>query len=315
MRLISAADIDAALTPARIVAALEEAFRSDAAAPPRHLHGLAGARGAEPATLLLMPAWDDRHIAVKVLTLHPDNAARGLATIQGGLLLSERATGLTLAAIDAPRLTLWRTAGASALAARHLARPDAARLLMVGAGALAPFLVRAHAAVRPIRDVAVWNRRPEPALRLAADLAAEGLPARAVEDLEAAARAADLISCATLSEAPLVRGAWLSPGTHLDLVGAFTPRMREVDDEALRRAEIYVDTADALSKGGDVAAALASGAIAPGAVRGSLADLCRGSAPGRASPDAVTAFKSVGSAVEDLAAAVAVWRWTGAGAA
>jgi ornithine cyclodeaminase len=182
---------------------------------------------------------------------------------------------------------------------------------MVGAGALAPFLVRAHAAERPIREVAIWNRRPEPARALAQSLAAEGLPARAVEDLEAAAREADLISCATLSEAPLVRGAWLKTGAHLDLVGAFTPRMREADDEALLRGEVYVDTPDALTKGGDVAIALASGALSRDAVRGDLAGLCRGTVAGRDSPEAITVFKSVGAAVEDLAAAVAVWRAVG----
>ncbi|MGY2050222.1 bifunctional Delta(1)-pyrroline-2-carboxylate/Delta(1)-piperideine-2-carboxylate reductase [Methylobacterium sp. JK268] len=306
MRIVSADEVDAALTPDRVTEALADVFRGQATAPPRHVHTLPDTFG--DATLFLMPAWDAEHIAVKVLTLHPGNAARGLATSQGGVLLSERATGRPLALIDAARLTLWRTAGASALAARSLARRDASRLLMVGAGALAPYLIRAHAAALPLRDVAVWNRRPETARRLAADLAAEGLPVRAVDDLEAGARAADLISCATLSETPLVRGAWLAPGSHLDLVGAFSMAMREADDEALRRGRIYVDTRDALVKGGDVAAALAAGAIPPEAVLGDLADLCCGRVGGRGSPEEITVFKSVGAAVEDLAAAAAVWR-------
>ncbi|MFE1601033.1 ornithine cyclodeaminase family protein [Methylobacterium sp. ID0610] len=306
MRVIAAADIDAALTPGRMLAALDAAFRAETTAPPRHLHALPDPAG--DATLLLMPAWDAEHLAVKVLTLHPGNAARGLATFQGGVLLSERATGLPLALIDAPQLTLWRTAGASALAARHLARPETGRMLMVGTGALAPFMIRAHAAERPLRDIAIWNRRPEPAQALAARLSADGLPVRAVENLEAAAREAELICCATLSEAPLVQGAWLAPGTHLDLVGAFTPRMREADDAALQRASVYVDTQDALAKGGDVAIAVASGALAAEAIRGDLAGLCRGTVPGRSRPDEITVFKSVGAALEDLAAAVAVWR-------
>ncbi|ACL57182.1 ornithine cyclodeaminase family protein [Methylobacterium nodulans] len=306
MKVLSAAEVDAALTPARMVAALAAAFRVETTTPPRHLHTLPDPAG--DATLLLMPAWDAEHLVVKVLTLHPGNAARGLATFQGGVLLSERATGLPLALVDAPRLTLWRTAGASALAARYLARPDTSRLLMVGAGALAPFMIRAHAAERPLREIAIWNRRPDPARALAASLAAEGLPARAVENLEAAARAADLICCATLSEVPLVRGAWLAPGTHLDLVGAFTPQMREADDAALQRASVYVDTPDALAKGGDVAVAVASGALAAEAVRGDLAGLCRGTVAGRSRPEEITVFKSVGAALEDLAAAVAVWR-------
>ena len=306
MRIVSAAEIDAALTPAAMVAALDAAFRAEVAAPSRHVHALPDPAGE--ATLLIMPAWDAEHIGVKVLGLHPGNAARGLATFQGGFLLSERATGRPLALLDAPHLTLWRTAGASALAARHLARPDSARLLMVGAGALAPFMVRAHRAERPIREVAVWNHRPASAEALSRRLTAEGVAARTVTDLEAAVREADIVCCATLSERPLVRGAWLSPGTHLDLVGSFTPRMREADDAALARAAIYVDGPDALAKGGDVAVALAAGALAREAVRGDLADLCRGRVPGRTDPAAITAFKSVGAAIEDLAAAAAVWR-------
>ncbi|GJD52463.1 Delta(1)-pyrroline-2-carboxylate reductase [Methylobacterium crusticola] len=307
MRVVTDRDIEAALTPARMVAALDAAFRAGAGAPPRHQHALAGA-GAGEGTLLLMPAWTPDYVGVKVLTLFPGNPARGLDTIQGSVLLCDGRTGVPLAVLDGARLTVWRTAAASSLAARHLARADAARLVMVGSGALAPYLIRAHADMRPIRDVAVWNRRPEGAQRLAATLAAEGLPVRAVTDLEAAVREADIVSCATLTGAPLVRGAWLRPGAHLDLVGAFTPAMREADDEALQRATVFVDTPDALRKGGDVALALASGALAPDAVAGDLADLCRGTVPGRRSPEVITVFKSVGAALEDLAAAVAVWQ-------
>jgi ornithine cyclodeaminase len=181
-------------------------------------------------------------------------------------------------------------------------------MVMVGSGALAPFLIRAHASVRPIRDVALWNHRPEKAHALADELAGRGLPVRAVRDLEAAVREADLVSCATLSRVPVVRGDWLKPGAHLDLVGAFNLHMREADDAALRRAEVYVDTPAALREGGDVALGLAAGAIAEAHVRGDLADLCRGTAPGRSGPEAITLFKSVGTALEDLAGAMTVWR-------
>ncbi|AWB23310.1 ornithine cyclodeaminase family protein [Methylobacterium currus] len=305
MRLIGEAEIDAALTPLRMIDALAAAFRAGATAPTRHHHAIETA--PDGASLLLMPAWTADYVGVKILTLFPGNPARGLDTIQGGVLLCDGRDGRPLALLDGARLTLWRTAAASALAARHLARADAARMVMVGSGALAPFLVRAHAAVRPIRDVAVWNRRPEGAERLAAILVAEGIDAHPVTDLAAAVGEADLVSCATLSTEPLVRGAWLRPGAHLDLVGAFTPTMREADDEALQRGPVYVDTPDALRKGGDVAVAIASGALTPEAVAGDLASLCRGEAPGRPSPEAITVFKSVGAAIEDLAAAAAVW--------
>ncbi|MET7245402.1 ornithine cyclodeaminase family protein [Methylobacterium sp. EM32] len=305
MRLIGEAEIDAALTPLRMVDALGVAFRAGATAPTRHHHPIETA--PDGASLLLMPAWTADYVGVKILTLFPGNPARGLDTIQGGVLLCDGRDGRPLALLDGARLTLWRTAAASALAARHLARADASRMVMVGSGALAPALVRAHAAVRPIRDVAVWNRRPEGAQRLAATLAAEGIHAYPVTDLAAAVGEADLVSCATLSTEPLVRGAWLRPGAHLDLVGAFTPAMREADDEALSRGPVYVDTSDALKKGGDVSIAIQSGALAPEAIAGDLAALCRGEAPGRQDPEAITVFKSVGAAIEDLAAAAAVW--------
>jgi ornithine cyclodeaminase len=223
----------------------------------------------------------------------------------------EGATGVPLATLDGTRLTLWRTAAASALAARHLAREDASLMTMVGAGALAPFLIRAHLSQRPIRRVKLWNHRPEKAAALAAELSPAGLPVEAATDLEAAVREADLVSCATLSTAPLVKGEWLGAGVHVDLVGAFNLAMREVDDEAMRRASVYIDTKAAMHEGGDVALALRSGALAEADIRGDLFALCRGEAPGRTKTDEITLFKSVGSAIEDLAAATAVWRTLG----
>ena len=209
--------------------------------------------------------------------------------------------------MDGARLTHWRTAAASALAARFLAPAGARRLLIVGAGALAPFLVRAHAAVRPIDEVAIWNHRPAGAETLAAALSGEGFRVGIAESLEQAVGGADVISCATLSTAPLIEGAWLRPGQHLDLVGAFNLDMREADDAALRRARVFVDPDAALTEGGDVALALRDGAIDRAHVVADLGALCRGAA-GRTGPDEITLFKSVGAALEDLAAATLVWR-------
>jgi ornithine cyclodeaminase len=210
--------------------------------------------------------------------------------------------------MDATRLTARRTAAASALASQFLSRRDASRLLMVGAGALAPQLVRAHASVRPIRKVAIWNRSPDRAQALAADLAPTGLEVSVASDLEAAARAADIISTATLSAAPLIRGDWLKPGTHVDSVGAYKPDMRETDDALVRRARIWVDTRlGAFNEAGDILLPLAAGVIGKEAVLGDLFDLVRGTVPGRGSDDEITFFKSVGAAIEDLAAAIAVY--------
>jgi ornithine cyclodeaminase/alanine dehydrogenase-like protein (mu-crystallin family) len=312
MRVVSAAEIDGALKFPTLIDALADAFRGDVVVPVRHHHAIA--RSSGPATLLLMPGWsasDGGFIGVKIVSVFPDNNAKSLPSVLGTYLLMDGDTGAPLAALDGTRLTLWRTAGASAHAARHLARGDASRMVMVGAGALAPFLIRAHMSERPLHDVSVWNHRPEKAQNLAKNLRAEGLPVTATCDLEAAVRAADLVSCATLSSAPIVKGAWLKPGAHLDLVGAFNLSMRETDDAALQRASIYVDTRAARSEGGDVALALKSGAIADNAVKGDLFDLCRGQAQGRADGQEITVFKSVGTALEDLAAAILVWRTVG----
>ena len=308
MRVVSADEIDRALTFPVLVDALAAAFRGGLTAPARNHHGIA--RPGGDATLLLMPAWTDGpggFSGVKVVTVYPDNATRSLPSVLGTYLLLDGSSGMPLAALDGTRLTLWRTAAASALGARHLARPDATRLLMVGAGALSPHLVRAHAGQRPLTDIALWARRPEAAEVLAATLRAEGLPARAATDLAAEAGAADIVSCATLSREPLIRGDWLKPGAHLDLVGAFNLSMREADDEALARAAVHVDTQAALTEGGDVAVAIAAGTFAAEGVRGDLAGLVTGRSPGRTSPKDVTLFKSIGASLEDLAAAILVW--------
>jgi ornithine cyclodeaminase/alanine dehydrogenase-like protein (mu-crystallin family) len=311
MRVVAANEIDRLLDFPALIEALAEAFRSEIVVPIRHHHEIE--RDGSPATLLIMPAWTGAasargFLGVKIVSVFPDNGARDLPSVLGTYLLMDGATGEPRAALDGTRLTVWRTAAASALAARFLAREDASRIVVAGAGALAPFLIRAHMSQRPIRAVALWNHRPEKAEALAAALRAQGLPVTATRDLEAAVRDADLVSCATLSGSPIVRGAWLKPGAHLDLVGAYNLRMREADDEALRRAQLYVDTDAALTEGGDVALARRSGAIADGHIRGNLFGLCRGTVPGRRDADAITAFKSVGTAIEDLAAAMLVWR-------
>ena len=315
MRVFSADDVDAALDFASLIDELAEAMRGGFVAPHRHHHAIE--RAGEPAaTHLLMPAWTESasraglYLGAKIVNVFPGNAARGLPAVAGLYVLQSGRTGETLAVMDGTRLTLWRTAAASALAARHLARPDAKRLLVVGAGALAPYLARAHATVRPLTAITVWNHRPEGARRLAAALAAAGLNASASADLEGSVAKADVISCATLATAPLIEGRWLKAGQHLDLVGAFSMGMREADDEALRRARVFVDTEAACTEGGDVAIALKSGVLSRAEVVADLPALCRG-AEGRRTADEITLFKSVGAAIEDLAAAILVWRKAG----
>jgi len=321
LRIFDGAAVDAALSYPALVDVLQSAFINGAIAPPRHHHGVA-LRERPEATLLIMPAWEvrepgslfaGRYMGVKAVTVFPDNDTLGRPAVLGTYLWLSAETGDTLAVMDATRLTVWRTAAASALASRYLSRPDAARLLMVGAGALAPFLVRAHASVRPIREVAVWNRSRPRAQALIAELARGGITAAIVDDLAAGVSRAHIVSTATLSSEPVIQGAWLKPGTHLDCVGAFKPSMRETDDEVARRARIFVDTrAGAFAEAGDILQPLQAGVIGKEVVLGELSELCRGTVRGRTSTEEITLFKSVGASIEDLAAAVAVYKhWKG----
>lgn len=316
MRFIDAAAVGKALSYPELVDVLDEAFRQGAISPPRHHHQVK-LEGRPEATLLLMPAWTTsapgtetagRYIGIKQVTVFPDNSRLGKPAIYGAYLLLSTETGEPVALIDAPALTVWRTAAASALAARYLARDDASRMLMVGAGALAPYLVRAHASVRPIREVMLWNRSRDKAEALKRNLDGTGLAVTVADYLESAARRADLVSTATISSAPLIKGAWLKPGCHVDCVGAFRPDMRETDDDVVRRARVWVDTmAGGLTEAGDIVMPLKAGVIQEADIQGDLYGLARGTAPRRASPDEITMFKSVGASIEDLAAAIAVY--------
>jgi ornithine cyclodeaminase len=316
MLILSADDVDRALTFPGLVETLRSAFKAGAIQPVRHHHTVERPDGAA-STLLLMPAWTDfgaagtsdgGYVGVKVVTVSPDNNAIGKPAVMGVYLLLDGKTGEPVALIDGQRLTLWRTASASALAADYLARKDASKLLVVGAGALAPFLARAHAAIRPIREIQIWNRTPANAEKVAAQLSSVGLSADVAEDLDAALGWADIVSCATITTDPIIKGALLKPGAHVDLVGAFTPDMRESDDDTIRRARVYVDTrAGATKEAGDIVQPLVSGLLKPEAIVADLHELARGQKSGRESAEEITLFKSVGAALEDLAAAVAVF--------
>jgi len=304
MRLVTATEVEAALDEISLIDRLHKAFRAGCAMPVR-THQTVKVPGAPDGTLLFMPAWQEgRHIGIKLATVFPGNAARNKPAVQSIYVLLDGRTGEAQALLDAPTLTVKRTAATSALAARFLARHDAHRLLMVGTGALAPYLIRAHATVLQIEEVMVWGRNPEKAAALAESIALTGLKVAAVKDLADAVARADIVSCATLSKEPLVHGAWLKPGQHLDLVGGYTPEMREADDEAVRRARVFVDTrAGAVREAGDIVLPLASGALTETGIQADLFELCRGECRGRQHDDEITLFKSVGAALEDLAAA------------
>jgi ornithine cyclodeaminase/alanine dehydrogenase-like protein (mu-crystallin family) len=304
MLVLSPEQTAASLSFPRLILALREAFIAGAQTPLRHRHDMPQP-DASTASLLLMPAWrPGGFLGVKFVTVFPDQSP----AVSSSYLLADAQTGRHLALIDGTEITGRRTAAASALAASFLARADAARLLVIGAGHIAGLLPEAYAAIRPIREVTVWNHRPEGAQRLAADLRAAGFNATPMTDLAAVAADADIITCATLSRTPLIQGAWLRPGVHLDLIGGFTPSMREADDTAIRRGRVFIDTEAALAEAGDLIQPLASGILSRQDIAGDLAMLCKGQIAGRRTEAEITLFKSVGSALEDLAAAALAYQ-------
>ncbi len=305
MLVLNEAETRAALPWGALIEALRTMFREGCEMPVRHHHDVAVPEEAS-ATLLLMPAWQPgQYIGVKMVSVFPGNTDRGLPAIYGSYLLSSGKTGQLLAILDGAELTARRTAAASALAADYLAAKDARRMLMVGAGRLSQNLIEAHASVRPLKEVSIWARDPRKAAATASEISIPGVTVSVADDIEAAAREADIISCATLSSEPLIRGDWLKDGAHLDLVGAFKPSMRESDDRAVQRATLFVDTREgALSEGGDLVQPLKAGLIKAGDLQADLAELASGRHAGRSRTDEITLFKSVGAALEDLAGAI-----------
>lgn len=305
IRHITAEEVHAALGYPELVEALRVAFATGAEAPVRSSYPVT----TEGDRLLLMAAWRPGHdVGVKLVTVFPRNRERGLASVSALYVLLDGATGHPRALLDGEALTLRRTAAASALASDYLSRPDSECLLVVGTGALAPYMAAAHCAVRPIRKVLVWGRSAERAKALADMLVREGLPAQPLKELAAGLAAADIVTCATTAREPVLLGVHVRPGTHVDLVGAFTRDMRESDDALVSMAELYVDTfAGALKEAGDLVQPIEAGTLDRGRVMAELADLVSGRHPGRSTKEGITLFKSVGTALEDLCAARLVY--------
>jgi len=315
MQIISATEIRDNLDASDFIEALRHGFRGDIIAPVRHRHEISHP-GQANSTLLLMPAWtdfvsqghsDDGYSGVKIVNVSPDNAKINKASVQAVYLLSNGKSGEPIALIDGETLTFCRTSATSALASEYLSRNETATMLMVGAGAMAPWLIRAHRAVRPISKTFIWNRSAPAAENLAKQMLQQGIDAEPVEDLRQAVENANIISAATLSEQPLIKGAWLQPGTHIDLVGGFTPKMREADDEAITRASLFVDTmAGGLSEPGDIVQPLENGIIRKSDIKADLFDLTRGKHQGRMNDEEITLFKSSGASLEDLVGAILI---------
>lgn len=306
MRFIDTEQTRNALSFDAVIPALRDAFRDGATVPPRHVHAIQS--GTAHGTTLIMPAWSDRgYFGVKIINIFPENTHQGLPGLHATYNLYSATTGVPIAQVDGDIVTVYRTAGAAALGADYLARRDARTLLIVGSGRIAGLVAQAMRTVRPIERVLVWNVRAAGADALAASLREQGFDAEATTDLEAAARQADIISCATLSTVPLIQGAWLRPGVHLDLIGSFKPEMRETDPACFDGTTVYVDTDEAPTKSGDLLSAFEAGVLTLAAIQGDLHQLTTGQRPGRQRDDEITVFKAVGSALEDLTLATLVY--------
>lgn len=285
--------------PAELVDALADGFGTPIACPDRMHCDLPGNEGSK---LLIMPAWQDREvIGVKVVTVLPENARSGRPTIDGVYIVMDGKTGRVSALLEAPALTALRTAATSALASRYLSRTNATTLVIVGTGALAQHLARTHAAVRRLEEIVIWGRKPAKAQAVAKTLGDLDCEVTVVESLAEAVSRADIISCATSSSEPLILSEWVRAGTHLDFVGSFTPQMLEADPALFRDARLVIDTPTALKESGDLIEPAKCGWIREPVTE--LADLVRGSKPGRCSIQEITVFKSVGTGLADLTAA------------
>ena len=306
MQYIDAKRVHAVLDYPGLIEGLDRCHSEDTEIRDDMLLGQPAASG-DTNHLFIRAAWQrGRALGAKITTRFPDNPAKPgkLPAIHALYTLFDGNTGIPVACIDGTALTVRKTAADSALGAKYLARTNAEHMLLVGAGALAPHLIMAHHDARPsIQSVMIWNRTPERAVAVAAALSIDGVTITATDDLEAAARNADLICCATATVKPILKGSWLKPGAHVDLIGAFTKTMREADDEVLRRGSLFVDArATTIGDIGELVIPIAAGVIKESDVLADHYDLCRGRHPGRRhdDDDEITVFKNGGGGHLDL---------------
>jgi len=306
---IRAQDVQSLLNWPDMVDALAAGHRL----PPARIGDLFLTRGGD--TLLNRAAWvDGIGMGLKTVSVMEGNAARGLPTVQGVMVLFDDETGTPVALIDSALVTYWKTAADSGLGARYLARPDSRQLVVIGAGTVAASLARVYHALFPqLQRILIWNRTAATATNLAAKLAAEGLPTQATTDLPAAVAQADIVTSATMARQPVLMGEWVRPGTHVDLVGAFRADMREADDTLMRRARIFVDSRQTtLDHIGELMIPLADGVISRDSVLGDFNDLEIGRT-GRMTAQDITLFKNGGGAHLDLMIAQGImdaWKQT-----
>ena len=289
-----------------LISEIKNHFSSDEViVPMRHHHDFPNPKVQADSTLLLMPAWNpSKNAGVKIVTVSPENGQFDMPSIQGTYIYFDAIKGSIKAILEAKSLTVKRTAAASALASSFLSKSDANSILMIGTGALSINLIKAHASVRPIKEVFIWGRNFDKAKEIENQLQHEDFSITPVKSIEDKISKVDIVSCATLSKTPLVLGNYLKEGQHIDLVGAYKKDMREADDETIAKASVFVDTFQGgLKESGDIVIPLQNGTLKEEDIKADLFHLCAHKKPGRQSTKEITVFKSVGHALEDLAAA------------
>lgn len=313
MRIITAQDIEGVMSFRDLLETLRRAFRVGAVAPSPHTHRIARPTGHHDGSLSLSSAWNDfdaqgtterGFIGTRIESSLPTLDEYEPPTVSGVYLLQSGKTGSPLALLDGKALVTWRTAATSALASSYLSREDSSRFLMVGSGSLAPYLIEAHASVRPIKQVLVWNRSPAAAEELVERMQGHPFDISTTTDLGGAVRGADIVCCATSANTPLIKGEWLQQGTHLDLVGSMHADQRECDDAVISQARLFLDSYDNTpTNAGELKEPLAEGILSTQDIASDLAELCQGDRAGRRFYEQITLFKSTGTALGDLAVA------------
>ena len=289
-----------------LISEIQNSFSSDEIiVPMRQHHDFPNPKVQADSTLLLMPAWHpSKNAGVKLVTISPENGKFTMPSIQGTYIYFDATKGSIKAIFEAKNLTSKRTAATSALASSYLSKKDSNSLLMIGTGALSINLIKAHASVRPIKKVFIWGRNFEKAKAICDQLKDEKFIISPIKNIEDKISDVDIISCATLSKNPLVLGNYVKDGQHIDLVGAYKKDMREADDITIKKSSVFIDTYQGgLKESGDIYIPLQKGILKENEIKADLFQLCSNQKQGRKTNKEITLFKSVGHAIEDLAAA------------
>lgn len=311
MKIISAEEVQQTLSFEELIPALKTAFCNDFGMPQRQMYPLPGGSAEKHDTFAVLPAWTNDVIGVKSFTHYPENPSKNRLTVAAQVLLFDRKTGSPIALVDGTSLTYWRTAAVSALAASLMARKDASTLLLFGTGELAPYMALAHASIRPIKHIFIHGRSEEK-MRKVQTIVQAARPDIQVDicnHFEDVITQSDIISCATGSPTPLFKSIHLAAGTHIDLVGNHHKNCRECDTATIKMSHVIVDSRlNVLNEAGEILIPLNEGSIEESHIKGELAELCSSKAQGRKSNSQITLFKSVGTALGDIASAYHVYQ-------